>query len=114
MKFSDVKENMWIRYDNQPCYVFHVKHTSCYVIAQDYNEFEIDMCEFDTQEIDEIKVNHYSINDVVVYTGAGILIQNELATITRIDHNQFQGYYLQFLDSSSILPSTPFDFELVT
>ena len=49
MKFSDVKENMWIRYDNQPCYVFHVKQTSCYVIAQDYNEFEIDIREFDTR-----------------------------------------------------------------
>ena len=67
-----------------------------------------------TQEIDEIKVNHYSVNDVVVYTGTSILIQNELATITKVNHNEFQSYYLQFIDSSSILQVTPFDFEHVT
>lgn len=108
MKFSDVKENTWIRYKGNVYYVSQVHHDYIEVSSLDYDIIEIPDIAFLKNPIELIETN-FNVGDVVLYIGSSTYQPQTMVEIIEYSASFLSQYYVKTLDDDMSLWVTAFD-----
>ena len=108
MKFSDIKENTWIRYKENVYYITQIHHDYIDVMSLDYDVIEIPDIAFLTNNIELIETN-FNVGDVVLYIGSSAYPPQMMVEIIEYSTCFLSQYYVKALDNDMRLWVTAFD-----
>ena len=113
MKFGDVKENMWVQYDNSPVWIYETTDIHCRAQRRTTGlEYLILYPEdFENKDIANIEPPKYSLNETFLYVGRRIELRDKLATIKAMDEDSVVLPYGVVIDTTTKLWVTPFELQ---
>lgn len=109
MKFSEVKENTWIRYKENVYYVSQIHHDYIKATSLKCETIEISDVVFLTNNIERIEVPSHNVGDILLYIGKNPHMPQTMAEVIEQDTDFPLDYRIKALDDDVIVWSIAFD-----
>mgnify|MGYP000058652410 CR=1 FL=1 len=109
MKFSEVKEDTWIRYKENVYYVGKVHHDYIKATSLQCETIEISDVVFLTNNIELIEVPSHNVGDIVLYTGTNQHIPQTMVEVIGQDTDFPLDYRIKALNDDIRIWAAAFD-----
>lgn len=109
MKFSEVKENTWIRYKENVYYVSQIHHDYIDITSLKCEMFEISDVAFLKNNIELVEVQHYNVGDIVLYIGTNPHMSQTMVEVIEQDTDFPLDYRIKTLDDDIRIWASTFD-----
>lgn len=94
MRFEDVKEKIWLRYNNEYWYVQLCNGVYCKMVNHE-RVLKLTSGDFIKEPVEHVQPPVFQLRDKVVYVGRNIFIKNQIATIHFISEDSETPYFIK-------------------
>lgn len=113
MKFEDIHEYMWIKYNDDYWCVVHMEDDVCY-LENDVNDTSLTRSAFNQHHIEQVQPTRFYLYEKVIYVGrVNKELHNKIVTVTNIEDVDFDTlpYLVESNEGSEW--STPFELQKI-